>query len=382
MLDYEVLRFIWWILIGVLLIGFAITDGFDMGVLNLLPIVGKSNVERRVMINSIAPHWDGNQVWLLTAGGAIFAAWPTVYAASFSGFFLAMILVLAALFFRPVGFEYRAKIDDQKWRNAWDWGLFIGGFVPSLIFGVAFGNLLQGVPFHFNELNQVTYEGSTFGKLLGLLNPFALLCGVVSLMMITTQGATWLQMKSTGDLRNRVRAIAQVTALTTLAAFLLAGIWLYFKDGFVITSTLDHNAQSTLVNKTVVVESGAWFKNYIEMPVLFIIPALAVIGALLTVVASKANNSGLAFFSSSIMQAGIILTAGVSMFPFVMPSISHPEMSLTMWDATASHNTLGVMLIVACIFVPLVLAYTVWTYIKMYGRLDAKYIEDNNTTLY
>ncbi|WP_373767855.1 cytochrome d ubiquinol oxidase subunit II [Glaesserella sp.] len=382
MLDYEVLRFIWWILIGVLLIGFAITDGFDMGVLNLLPVVGKSNVERRVMINSIAPHWDGNQVWLLTAGGAIFAAWPTVYAASFSGFFLAMILVLAALFFRPVGFEYRAKIDDQKWRNAWDWGLFIGGFVPSLIFGVAFGNLLQGVPFHFNELNQVTYEGSTFGKLLGLLNPFALLCGVVSLMMITTQGATWLQMKSTGDLRNRVRAIAQVTALTTLAAFLLAGVWLYFKDGFVITSTLDHNAQSTLVNKTVVVESGAWFRNYIEMPILFIIPALAVIGALLTVVASKANNSGLAFFSSSIMQAGIILTAGVSMFPFVMPSISHPEMSLTMWDATASHNTLGVMLIVACIFVPLVLAYTVWTYIKMYGRLDAKYIEDNNTTLY
>lgn len=180
MLDYEVLRFIWWILIGVLLIGFAITDGFDMGVLNLLPIVGKSNVERRVMINSIAPHWDGNQVWLLTAGGAIFAAWPTVYAASFSGFFLAMILVLAALFFRPVGFEYRAKIDDQKWRNAWDWGLFVGGFVPSLIFGVAFGNLLQGVPFHFNELNQVTYEGSTFGKLFGLLNPFALLCGVVS----------------------------------------------------------------------------------------------------------------------------------------------------------------------------------------------------------
>ncbi len=224
MLDYEVLRFIWWILIGVLLIGFAITDGFDMGVLTLLPVVGKSNVERRVMINSIAPHWDGNQVWLLTAGGAIFAAWPTVYAASFSGFYLAMILVLAALFFRPVGFEYRAKIDDQKWRNAWDWGLFVGGFVPSLIFGVAFGNLLQGVPFHFNELNQVTYEGSTLWKLLGLLNPFALLCGVVSLMMLTTQGATWLQMKTTGELRNRVRNVAQVTALVALGAFLLAGV--------------------------------------------------------------------------------------------------------------------------------------------------------------
>ncbi len=382
MLDYEVLRFIWWILIGVLLIGFAITDGFDMGVLTLLPVVGKSNVERRVMINSIAPHWDGNQVWLLTAGGAIFAAWPTVYAASFSGFYLAMVLVLAALFFRPVGFEYRAKIDDQKWRNAWDWGLFVGGFVPSLIFGVAFGNLLQGVPFHFNELNQVTYEGSTLWKLLGLLNPFALLCGVVSLMMLTTQGATWLQMKTTGELRNRVRNVAQVTALVALGAFLLAGVWVYFKDGFVITSALDHNGQSSLVNKTVILESGAWFKNYFEMPVLFIIPGLAVIGALGTVVGSKANNGGLAFLCSSIMQAGVILTAGVAMFPFVMPSITHPEMSLTMWDATASHNTLMIMFVVACIFVPIVLAYTVWTYFKMFGRLDAKYIEEKSASLY
>lgn len=379
MLDYEVLRFIWWILIGVLLIGFAITDGFDMGVLNLLPVVGKSNVERRVMINSIAPHWDGNQVWLLTAGGAIFAAWPTVYATSFSGFYLAMIVVLAALFFRPVGFEYRAKIDDKKWRNAWDWGLFVGGFVPSLIFGVAFGNLLQGVPFHFNDINQVTYTGSFFG----LLNPFALLCGVVSLMMLTTQGATWLQMKTTGDLRNRVSNVAQVTALATLVAFLLAGVWLYFVvDGFALKSTLDHNAVSVFTTKSVALEKGAWFSNYFDMPILFAVPALAVVGALLTVVASKAHNGGLAFFGSSLMQAGVILTAGVSMFPFVMPSISHPEMSLTMWDSTASHNTLTVMFIVACIFVPLVLSYTIWSYIKMYGRLDAKYIENNSASLY
>lgn len=378
MIDYEILRFIWWILIVVLLIGFAVTDGFDMGVLTLLPVIGKSNVERRVMINTIAPHWDGNQVWLLTAGGAIFAAWPTVYATSFSGFFLAMILVLAALFFRPVGFEYRAKIDSPKWRNAWDWGLFIGGFVPSLIFGVAFGNLLQGVPFEFNNINQVVYTGSFFG----LLNPFALLCGVVSLMMLTTQGATWLQMKTAGDLRNRARATAQLTAAIVLVAFVLAGVWLSFKDGFVITSDLDHNAQSFLTNKTVAVESAAWFRNFAEMPVLWVVPALAVVGALLTIVASKANRSGFAFFSSSIMLAGVITTAAVSMFPFIMPSISHPEMSLTVWDSTASQYTLMVMLVVACIFVPLVLAYTTWSYFKMYGRLDAKYLEDNKASAY
>ncbi|AGH38123.1 Cytochrome d ubiquinol oxidase subunit 2 [Bibersteinia trehalosi USDA-ARS-USMARC-188] len=378
MLDYEILRFIWWVLIAVLLIGFAITDGFDMGVLTLLPIAGKSNVERRIMINSVAPHWDGNQVWLLTAGGAIFAAWPTVYATSFSGFYIAMILVLAALFFRPVGFEYRAKIDDQRWRSAWDWGLFVGGFVPSLIFGVAFGNLLQGVPFEFNNINQVQYTGSFFG----LLNPFALLCGVVSLMMLTTQGATWLQMKTTGELRNRVRGIAQITAAVTVVAFLAAGAWLYFKDGFVITSQLDHNAPSLLTNKSVELESAAWFKNYAEMPILWIVPALVVIGGLLTVASSKANRSGFAFFSSSITIVGVILTAAVSMFPFIMPSISHPEMSLTVWDATASQNTLTVMLIVALIFVPLVLSYTVWSYFKMFGRLDSKFIEDNKASLY
>lgn len=378
MIDYEILRFIWWVLIVVLLIGFAITDGFDMGVLVLLPILGKSNVERRVMINTIAPHWDGNQVWLLTAGGAIFAAWPTVYAMSFSGFFLAMILVLAALFFRPVGFEYRAKIDSPKWRNGWDYGLFIGGFVPALIFGVAFGNLLQGVPFEFNNLNQMKYTGTFFG----LLNPFALLCGVLSLMMLTTQGATWLQMKTTGELRNGARNVAQLTATIVLVAFVLAGVWLYFKDGFVITSEMDRNAPSLLTNKTVVIENNAWFKNFVEMPLLWIVPLLAVAGALLTVIASRANRSGLAFFSSSVMILGVILTAAVSMFPFIMPSISHPEMSLTMWDSTASHTTLTVMLFVAGIFVPLVLAYTVWSYIKMFGRLDAKYLEDNNASAY
>lgn len=378
MLDYEVLRFIWWILIAVLLIGFAITDGFDMGVLTLLPVIGKSNTDRRIMINSIAPHWDGNQVWLLTGGGAIFAAWPTVYATSFSSFYLAMVVVLAALFFRPVGFEYRAKIDSPKWRNTWDWALFVGGFVPSLIFGVAFGNLLQGLPFEFNQINQVQYTGSFFG----LLNPFALLCGVVSLAMLTAQGATWLQMKTTADLRNRARAWAQLSAGVALVAFVLAGVWLYFKDGFVLTSALDHHAQSLLTNKTVSVESGAWFKNYAEMPVLWVVPAIAVLGALLTILASKANRSGFAFFSSSLMQIGVIVTAAVSMFPFVMPSISHPEMSLTIWDASASENTLTVMFYVACFFVPIVLFYTIWSYIKMYGRLDAKFIEDNNSTAY
>lgn len=208
MFDYEVLRFIWWLLIGVLLIGFAVTDGFDMGVGILLPFMGKTDTERRIMINSIAPHWDGNQVWLVTAGGALFAAWPMVYAAAFSGFYVAMILVLASLFFRPVGFDYRSKLENAKWRNMWDRGIFIGSFVPPLIIGVAFGNLLQGVPFAVNDQLYLNYTGS----FLGLLNPYGLLAGIISIMMIITQGATYLQMRTLGELHLRSRNITYLTA--------------------------------------------------------------------------------------------------------------------------------------------------------------------------
>ena len=378
MIDYEILRFIWWILIGVLLVGFAITDGFDMGVLNLLPFMGKKDVERRIMINTIAPHWDGNQVWLLTAGGAMFAAWPIVYAVSFSGFYIAMILVLAALFFRPIGFEYRAKIDNPVWRKAWDWSLFLGGFVPSLVFGVAFGNLLQGVPFEFNDIAQVKYTGGFFE----LLNPFALLCGFISLFMLTTHGAAWLQMKTTNELRNRARAISQVGAFATLVTFVLAGVWLLYKDGFVVTSVLDHNAPSSPMNKQVTLEIGAWFNNFKAMPILWILPTLVVVGTLLNIWASKANRSGFAFFFSAITMIGIIFTAATAMFPFILPSISHPEMSLLMWDSTSSELTLKIMLGVALVFVSITLIYTVWAYAKMFGRIDESFIEENNNSLY
>ena len=379
MIDYEFLRIIWWVLVIVLLIGFSVTDGFDMGVIALLPVAGKKEVEKRIMINSIAPHWDGNQVWLLTAGGAIFAAWPIVYSVAFSGFYIALFLVLAALFFRPIGFEYRAKIDNPTWRAVWDWGLFAGGFVPALVFGVAFGNLLQGVPFELNELSQVTYTGSFFA----LLNPFALLCGVLSLAMLVTHGANWLQMKTTAELRNRARAISQIGALVTLITFVLAGVWLSFKEGYVVTSVLDHFAPSSPASgKEVAVEVGAWFKNFNETPALWIFPALVVIGALLNVVASKANRCGFAFFFSVLTMAGVIITAAVSMFPFVMPSSTHPAQSLLMWDATSSELTLTLMFYLALVFVSISLLYTIWSYYKMFGRLDESFVEDNKNTLY
>ncbi|MGL5344513.1 MAG: cytochrome d ubiquinol oxidase subunit II [Plesiomonas sp.] len=374
MIDYELLRFAWWLLIGVLLIGFAITDGFDMGVGALLPIIGKTDNERRVMINTIAPHWDGNQVWLITAGGALFAAWPMVYAAAFSGFYVAMVLVLAALFFRPIGFDYRSKIEDARWRTMWDWGLFIGGAVPALVFGVAFGNLLQGVPFEIDNLLRLQYQGGFFG----LLNPFGLLCGVVSLMMLVMQGATWLQMKTMGELHVRARTAAKITALITTVCFALAGIWVMKGiPGYIITSVIDPNGPSNPLHKEVAVEIGAWMKNFNDFPILWAIPAVGVFMPLLTIIASHFERAGLAFLTSSLAITSIILTAGVTMFPFVMPSSIMAAQSLTMWDATSSQKTLGIMLGAAVIFVPIILIYTIWCYYKMFGRIDTKHIEDN-----
>ena len=378
MFDYETLRVIWWVLVGVLLIGFAITDGFDMGVGALLPFVGKKDIERRVMINSIAPHWDGNQVWLITAGGALFAAWPLVYATAFSGFYVAMILTLMALFFRPVGFDYRSKLESPRWRNNWDWCLFIGGAVPPIVFGVAFGNLLQGVPFEFNQFLMSTYHGNFFG----LLNPFGLLAGIVSLSMFLAQGATWLMMKTEGEVLARSRTAAIGSSLLLLVLFAVAGWWVSGMEGYVIVKAAANDAVSNPLGKEVVLQAGAWMNNYNLYPWMIAAPVLGLSMSLLTALFAMLNKSWVAFTTSSLAMAGVILTAGFSMFPFVMPSSLEPSQSLTMWDTTASFNTLQVMTVAAAIFVPIVLGYTIWTYIKMFGRVTNKHIEDNQHSAY
>ncbi|KLV11322.1 MULTISPECIES: cytochrome d ubiquinol oxidase subunit II [Photobacterium] len=378
MFEYEVLRFIWWVLIGVLCIGFAVTDGFDMGVGVLSKFIGKTDNERRVMINSIAPHWDGNQVWLITAGGALFAAWPLVYATAFSGFYLAMLVTLAALWLRPLGFDYRSKIENPKWRGMWDNAIFIGSFVPPVIFGVAFGNLLQGVPFELSSLLIPTYKGSFFG----LLNPFALLCGVVSLLMIVTQGAAYLQMKTTTEIRERARRVAMMTSIATAVCFAIAGFWAQSIEGYIITSEIVTNAPSNPLNKEVMRQTGALFANYDAYPLLWIAPALAVFMPLLTMLASRLNRGAMAFISSSLTMAGVVLTFGFALFPFIMPSSLVPAHSLTMWDSTSSELTLKIMTVVAAVMVPIILGYTSWCYYKMFGRLDTQFIEDNKNSLY
>jgi len=376
LLDYEVLKFIWWILVGALLIGFAITDGMDMGVGTLLPFLGKTDSERRVIINTVAPHWDGNQVWLITAGGAIFAAWPAVYAAAFSGFYLAMLLVLVALFFRPVGFDYRSKLTDSTWRTAWDWGLFAGGFIPALIFGVAFGNLLQGVPFHLDEFLKPHYEGTFIWALLPLLNPFALLAGLISVAMLAMHGGVWLQLRAEAVIADRAKGAIQKLAPFITVAFALAGVWLYFGiDGYRIVSQPPLDAVANPLAKEVVRAPGAWFDIYGTYPIAMLAPAVGLVGPLLTMLLSRVGWAGLAFVTSSLSMTGIIGTAGLSLFPFVMPSSSQPNSSLTIWDAPSSHLTLTVMFWAVVIFLPIVLAYTIWAYARMWGKVTIKDIE-------
>ncbi|KFE52152.1 cytochrome d ubiquinol oxidase subunit II [Pseudomonas syringae] len=378
MLDYFTLKIIWWALVGVLLIGFAIMDGHDMGVGTLLPFVGRNDLERRVVINTVGPHWDGNQVWFITAGGALFAAWPVVYATAFSGFYWAMILVLWALFFRPVGFDYRSKIHNSAWRSTWDWGLFVGGAVPPLVFGIAFGNLLQGVPFHFNDLLVSTYTGSFWQ----LLNPFALLTGVVSSSMITLQGGTYLAHRTEGVIQARAIKGAVGAAIVLVCSFIAAGIWLQWIDGYRITSLVDTGGLPDILNKSVVREAGAWMANYGHYPLLWLLPVLGLDCAAGAAILLMMRRTLLAFVASSLAVIAVISTAGVSMFPFIMPSSTVPAASLTVWDSVSSHLSLAIMFWATLIFMPLIVIYTSWAYRVMRGKVTVAQIQANEHSAY
>lgn len=375
MLDYEFLKLVWWVLVGVLLIGWAIADGIDMGTAMIMPWVGKTDHERRVVINTIAPHWDGNQVWLITAGGALFAAWPLVYSISFSGFYFAILLVLFGLFFRPVGFDYRSKIETRRWRANWDRLIWLGSAVPSLVFGVAFGNLLQGVPFEVDILMRASYTGTLFG----LLNPFALLCGVISVLMLSVHGGVWLMARADRIVADRARK-AVVAMLPLLAVlFVLAGVWVRGSGmGYHLAQIGDVSTALELTRKTVVAQP--WLEG--KGLYVWIAPGVVLVTLALTLLLVRARYAGWALVGSSLMMGGIIATAGVTMFPFVMPSSLALNASLTLWDATSSARTLSVMFWVAIVMTPIILAYTTWCYAKMWRRLTVEHIEQEGHTLY
>lgn len=377
--DYETYKIIWWCFVGVLLIGFALTDGFDFGVGMSLPFLGRSDTERRVIINTIGATWEGNQTWFIAAGGCLFAAWPLVYAAAFSGFYIALMLCLFALFFRPVGFDYRSKIADPRWRGTWDWCLFVGGLVPPLIFGVAFGNLLQGVPFQYDDTMRLTYSGN----FLGLLNPFGLLAGMLSVTMLLMHGATYLGQKTEGVIAARARKVAVGAAALTTVLFAGAGVWIALGiEGFRITAMPEANSAFMPNAKTVVAATGAWLDNYARWPLMQALPVAAFVGAGMVIVFTARRMALAAFLASGLAVASIILTAGAAMFPFIMPSSLAPGSSLTAWDAVASHKSLAVMFWVVVIMLPIVVAYTGWVYRVVRGKVTEAHILENQHTAY
>ena len=375
-MDYETLRLIWWALLGILLIGFAVMDGFDLGTAALLPFVGKTDLERRVVINTVGPVWEGNQVWFILGGGAIFAAWPPLYAASFSGFYLAMFLVLATLILRPAGFKYRSKLEARRWRRFWDWALFAGGVVPALVFGVTFGNLFKGVPFGFDS--DLRFHSTI--TLISLLNPFALLVGLVSLSMLVLHGAAWLNMKTEGTVQARARALMPYAATVFSVLFVIAGAWLWTMDGYRIAGAIASDGPSNPLLKTVVVAPGSWFDNFGAHPAMWLAPLLAIAGATLACLARRRPLT--AFSGSALVPAATIATAGFALFPFLMPSSSEPNASLTVLDASSSKLTLEIMLGAVVIFLPVVLAYTAWVYRVLRGPVKAEDITGNSKTAY
>jgi cytochrome d ubiquinol oxidase subunit II len=379
-LDYGALRVIWWLFQGVLLIGFAVADGYDLGAAMLLPYVARQDIERRVTINAIGPFWEGNQVWLLLGAGAVFAAWPPVYATAFSGFYIAMFLVLATLILRPVGFDFRNKFTDPRWRAFWDYALFAGGLVPSVVFGVAFGNLLQGVPFHIDGDLRVSYDGS---GLFELLNPFGLLCGLVSAAMLASHGAIYLTLKTEGAVQERAREVARILIPALLLLFAIAGLWVWLGiDGYAITSAIVPDGPSNPLLKTVVREPGRWLVNYKAHPWTVVAPVLGFVGPALAFMFAAASRPGRALVASAVGIFGIIATAGASMFPFLMPSNIAPGASLTVWDASSSRLTLFVMLVATLIFLPIVLVYTAIVFRAMRGTVTPTLVERNSASLY
>jgi cytochrome d ubiquinol oxidase subunit II len=375
MIDYESLRIIWWLLIGVLLAGFAVMDGFDLGIATLIRVLGKNDPERRALLETIEPVWEGNQVWLILGAGAVFAAWPLLYSAAFSGFYFAIFLALLAFVLRPAGFSFRNKVEDSRWRNAWDWILTFTGAVPPLVFGIAIGNLFLGAPFRYDDTLRMTYEGG----LIDLLRPFPVLVGIVALSMLCMHGCAWAAVKSEDPIATRAERLIRVFVPIYIASYVGAGIWLASGiPGFAISSQVVVDAASNPLNKEVVATAG-WFRSGALAQLACASALIAVCTAIAVAFLAQRRFHKTAFLMSALALTGTVLSVGFALFPFLMPSSLDPRSSLTVWDASSSHFTLGLMLLAAIIFMPLILAYTRWVYRVLRGRVSLDHVKQSHS---
>ncbi|PKY11126.1 cytochrome d ubiquinol oxidase subunit II [Acidithiobacillus marinus] len=363
---YIGLKVLWWVLLGVLLMGLAIMVGMDMGVGTLLRFVGKNDGERRQALNVVGPHWDGNQVWFILGGGAIFAAWPTLYATSFSVFYIVMILLLFSMILRPVAFEYRSKVAASKWRDSWDWVFLVSGFLPMFVYGAAIGNILEGVGFHFGWDGQY-YQTESF--IWYLLNPFAILSGLLAVSMSIYQGGAMLMLRGTDPISSRARNYASTAGLVAIVLFVIGGFMIAGMHGYRLISGDPGMPANAVSGQVVHLASGAWLDNYAAQPILWLVPLIAIAGMLLGAMMLRANKPIIGWWLGAIAWIGILGTVAASMFPFLMPSSDNLNQSLTIWNASGSRYNLIWMTIFTAIFVPTILSYTTWCFRVMRGKV-------------
>jgi cytochrome d ubiquinol oxidase subunit II len=381
MIDYAVLKIVWWMLIGLVLMLYGTTAGYDLGITIILPFLKKES-HKRLVLNISGPTWDGNQTWIVFAGGGLFVVWPVAYALSFSGFYAAILMILWPFFLRPLGYDYRGKIDSSKWRRFWDWGLFVSSFLPVFIFGVAFGNLLQGVPFYFDPKTMQQYYTGNFAT---LMNPFGILCGLVSAAMIIMHGAAWIARRGRSELQAKARSIQFVFAWLTLVLFVIAGFWLMTRvAGYTLVSQPIEPTEDPL-NNVVTRGLGVWTAGYSGNPWKYYPIVIAFIALISTLVFNRVRQFHLAFWSSVFSVAGIIGTAGATLFPFLIPSSTHLAQSLTVWNAASSQYALNTMFYVGAALLVIILIYKLFAFKAAWGKIDTigeEDLEENRHSFY
>ncbi|EOD54919.1 cytochrome d ubiquinol oxidase subunit II [Aeromonas molluscorum] len=375
-MDYETLKLVWWGLVLFLLIGFVVMDGFDLGVGMLLPVVAKNDEERRVLLNSVGPVWEGNQVWLIAGAGTLFAAWPLVYAAAFSALYVPFMFLLFGLFLRPVGFDYRSKLPDPAWRRWWDRALVMGALLPTLVFGATLGFLLQGLPFRFDAALRIHYGAFDFNW------PLLFTCMGTALALLMLHGSSFLQCKTQGVIAQRCARHSLWLGPLASALFALGGLWLSQMRGYRIAEIGDLNSALTPLMKEVTTAPDGWLGNFVAHPVLWAVPALGLLLPLLSTLASALGRARLAILASGGACATMMLTIAIALFPFVLPSSLDPSSSLTLWDGTSSERTLFIMLGIVAVLMPINIGYTLWVYRVVRGKVSTQQVRQHGHSLY
>jgi cytochrome d ubiquinol oxidase subunit II len=380
-LDYEFLKIIWWVLIGIVLVVYATTAGYDSGVTMIMPFLRRED-ERRVMLNTSAPTWDGNQTWIVFAGGGLFVVWPVVYSTAFSGMYAALLCILWSLFFRPPGYDYRSKLPHMAWRRFWDFGLFISSVVPVFMFGLIFGNCFLGMPFHFDHVTFRAFFTRGFAE---LFSPFAVLCGFVSLAMILMHGSSFTMRRTEGSLRAMARKLHFVFSILLLISFTWTGYWVtYHIAGYQLISSPVHPTLHPLDN-VVTQQVGAWVLNYDKYPWKYFGPIFSYVGIFASLWANYVRWVAFCFWASAFAIGGLIVTAGSTLFPFIMPSSTYPDESLTVWNSTSSQYALNLMLYVGVVLLLAILAYKIYTFHAIWSKkatITVKDLHDNEHTFY